>query len=204
VLQQIDTPQFLYDHPTNLFVAGFIGSPSMNLVGATLSRDDGSLTAEFGGDRIAVPDDVLGMRPDIKGYEGKEVVLGIRPEDMEDASLVPEAPADHRIRSEVILREALGADVLAHFMIKAPTVITEDVKELAHDVGAEALEAVERGAQAGESEFMARLNPRTSAAKGEQIELVIDVHRMHFFDPETGEGIYGGKDSPQPSGEVSA
>jgi multiple sugar transport system ATP-binding protein len=204
VLQQIDTPQFLYDHPTNLFVAGFIGSPSMNLVGATLSRDDGTLTAEFGGDKIAIPDDVLGMRPDLKGYEGKEVVLGIRPEDMEDASLVPEAPAEHRIRSEVILREALGADVLAHFMIKAPTVITEDVKELAHDVGAEALEAVERGAQAGESEFMARLNPRTSAAKGEQIELVIDVHRMHYFDQETGEGIYGGKDSPQPSGDVSA
>jgi multiple sugar transport system ATP-binding protein len=203
-LQQIDTPQFLYDHPTNLFVAGFIGSPSMNMVGATLSRDDGSLTAEFGGDKIAIPDDVLGMRPDLKGYEGKEVVLGIRPEDMEDASLVPEAPAEHRIRSEVILREALGADVLAHFTIKAPTVITEDVKELAHDVGAEALEAVERGAQAGESEFMARLNPRTKAAKGEQIELVIDVHRMHYFDQETGEGIYGGKDSPQPTSEVPA
>jgi multiple sugar transport system ATP-binding protein len=203
-LQQIDTPQFLYDHPTNLFVAGFIGSPSMNMVGATLSRDDGSLMAEFGGDKIAVPDDVLGLRPDVKGYEGREVVLGIRPEDMEDASLVPEAPPEHRIRSEVILREALGADVLAHFMVKAPTVITEDVKELAHDVGAEALEAVERGAQAGETEFMARLNPRTRAAKGDEIELVIDVHRMHFFDPDTGGGIYGGKDAPQPTGEIPA
>ena len=72
----------------------------------------------------------------------------------------------------MVLREALGADVLVHFMVKAPAVITEDVKELAHDVGAEALEAVERGAQAGETEFMARLNPRTKAAKGDEIELV--------------------------------
>ena len=200
VLQQIDTPQFLYDHPANLFVAGFIGSPSMNMVGASLARSNGSLTAEFGGYRLAVPDEVLGQRPDLKGYEGKEVVLGIRPEDMEDAALVPDAPADRRIRSAVVLREALGADVLAHFMIKAPTVMTEDVKELAHDVGAEAVEAVERGAAAGESEFMARLNPRTHATKGEEIEFVVDVNRMHFFDPDSGEGIYGGEEAPQPEG----
>ena len=196
VLQQIDTPQFLYDHPANLFVAGFIGSPSMNMVGAMLARTNGSLTAEFGGYRLAVPDEVFGARPDLKAYEGREIVLGIRPEDMEDASLVPDAPADRRIRSGVVLREALGADVLAHFMVKAPTVMTEDVKELAHDVGAEAVEAVERSAVAGESEFMARLNPRTHATQGEEIELVVDVTRMHFFDPETGEGIYGGEEAP--------
>ena len=201
VLQQIDTPQFLYDHPANLFVAGFIGSPSMNMVGATLARGDGGrLTAEFGGYRLAIPEEVFGERPDLKGYEGKEVVLGIRPEDMEDASLVPEAPTDQRIRAGVILREALGADVLAHFMVKAPVVLTEDVKELAHDVGAEAVEAVERGAQAGESEFMARLNPRTKAKKGEEIALVVDVNRMHYFDADTGQGIYGGDDAPRSSG----
>src|SRR5262245_58744856 len=200
VLQQIDTPQFLYDHPANLFVAGFIGSPSMNMVGATLARTDGTLTAEFGGYRLTLPEEVLGERPDLRGYEGKEVVLGIRPEDMEDASLVPEAPTDQRIRAGVILREALGADVLAHFMVKAPTVMTEDVRELAHDVGAEAVEAVERGAQSGESEFMARLNPRTKATQGEEIELVVDVNRMHYFDADTGEGIYGGDEAPRSSG----
>jgi multiple sugar transport system ATP-binding protein len=204
VLQQIDTPQFLYDHPANLFVAGFIGSPSMNMVGATLARTNGSVTAEFGGYRLAVPDEVLGTRPDLKGYEGKEVVLGIRPEDMEDAALVPDAPADRRIRSAVVLREALGADVLAHFMVKAPAVMTEDVKELAVDVGAEAVEAVERGAVTGESEFMARLNPRTRATQGEEIEFVVDVGRMHFFDPDSGQGIYGGEEAPQPEGVEQA
>jgi multiple sugar transport system ATP-binding protein len=193
ILQQIDTPQYLYDHPANLFVAGFIGSPSMNIVGATLARKDGSLNAEFGGYRLAVPDEVVGQRPALRGYEGREVVLGIRPEDMEDASIVSDAPSDRRIRSAVVLREALGADVLAHFMVKAPVVMTEDVKDLAHDVGAEAVEAVERGIATGESEFMARLNPRTRATQGEEIELVVDVTRMHFFDPDTGEGIYDGQ-----------
>jgi multiple sugar transport system ATP-binding protein len=112
---------------------------------------------------------------------------------MEDASIVSDAPADRRIRSAVVLREALGADVLAHFIVKAPVVMTEDVKDLAHDVGAEAVEAVERGIATGESEFMARLNPRTRATQGEEIELVVDVTRMHFFDPDTGEGIYDGQ-----------
>jgi multiple sugar transport system ATP-binding protein len=191
MLQQVDTPQYLYDHPQNLFVAGFIGSPAMNMVEASLARPNGTATVEFGGIRLAIPDDVFGTRPELKDYEGRQVILGIRPEDMEDSSLVSEAPADRRIRSEVILREALGADVLAHFMIKAPVVMTEDVRELAHDVGQEAVEAVEQGAAAGESTFMARLNPRTTATKGSPIELVVDVHRLHFFDPDTGLGIYG-------------
>jgi multiple sugar transport system ATP-binding protein len=81
-------------------------------------------------------------------------------------------------------------------MIKAPAVITEDTKELAGDVGEEALEAAEKGAMAGESEFLARLNPRTSVEKGQPIELVVDVHRLHFFDPETGQGIYDGGTEP--------
>ena len=200
VLQQVDAPQHLYDHPSNLFVAGFIGSPAMNMVEATLAGSDGSHTIEFGGYRLAVPDDVLGTRPALKGYEGKPVIVGIRPEDMEDAEMEPDAPADHRISSAVILREALGADVLVHFMIKAPAVLTEDAKELAHDVGAEAVEAVERGAMAGESEFLARLNPRTKIRKGQPIELVVDVQRLHFFDPETGHGIYGGDGEPNGSG----
>jgi multiple sugar transport system ATP-binding protein len=197
VLQQVDAPQFLYDHPNNLFVAGFIGSPAMNLVEATLARSNGSATVEFGGYRLAVPDQVLSTRPDLRGYEGKSVIVGVRPEDIEDAALVSDAPADHRIKSSVFLREALGADVLVHFMIKAPTVVTEDTKELASDVGHRDLDAA--GAIPQESEFLARLNPRTDAAEGEAVELVVDVHRFHFFDPETGAGIYGGDREPAAS-----
>jgi multiple sugar transport system ATP-binding protein len=194
VLQQVDTPQHLYDHPRNLFVAGFIGSPAMNIVEATLSRSNGSGAVEFGGLHLGIPPEVFAARPDLQDYDGKQVIVGLRPEDMEDASLVSEAPEDRRIRSEVILREALGADVLAHFRVMAPAVATEDARELAHDVGQEALQAVEEGARAGETTFLARLNPRTTIGAGQPIELVVDVGRLHFFDPETGLGIYGADD----------
>ena len=157
-----------------------------------MTRSNGSAAVEFGGVRLSLPDEVLAERPALKGFDGRQVIVGIRPEDMEDATLVSEAPAERRIRSTVLLREALGADVLVHFKIQAPTVTTEDAKELAGDVGQEALEAVERAAQAGESTFLARLNPRTAVRKGEPIELVVDVHRLHFFDPEGGLGLYGG------------
>jgi multiple sugar transport system ATP-binding protein len=190
VLQQVDTPQFLYDHPSNLFVAGFIGSPAMNMVEAAVARSDGTATVEFGGFRLGIPEEVFAERPALRAFEGGRVILGIRPEDMEDARLVSDAPSDRRIRSNVLLREALGADVLAHIRVQAPAVMTEDVRELAHDVGQEALEAVEHRVAAGESSFIARLNPRTTARKGEPIELVVDVQRLHFFDPETGRGIY--------------
>ncbi len=203
VLQQVDAPQYLYDHPSNLFVAGFIGSPSMNMVEADLSRSNGALAVEFGDFTLEVPASVLSARPALKGYEGKPVVVGIRPEDMEDASLVADAPAGRRVRSQVILREALGADVLVHFGVNARPAMTEDTKELAKDVGTDVLEAVERGAERGEWIFLARLNPRTSAEKGKPIELVVDSERMHFFDLESGAGIYGGDDDPQPAATSS-
>jgi multiple sugar transport system ATP-binding protein len=193
ILQQVDTPQFLYDHPQNLFVAGFIGSPAMNMVEATLERENGSVTVEFGGLRLNVPDALFASRPGLERFMGTRVVLGLRPEDIEDASLVPDAPQDRRIHSVVDLSESLGADVVVHFTVHAPVVITEDVKELAHDVGQEVLKAVEQRAEEGTSEFLARLSPRTTATKGEPIELVVDVSRLHFFDPETGLGIYDGE-----------
>jgi multiple sugar transport system ATP-binding protein len=194
MLQQVDTPQFLYDHPSNLFVAGFIGSPAMNMVEAGLTRSDAGGAVEFAGFRLGIPDRVFADRPGLRAYEGKPVIVGIRPEDMEDASLVADAPADHRMRSEVVLREALGADVVAHIKVRAPAVMTEDVRELAHDVGQEAVAAVEQEARSGESTFLARLNPRTTATEGEAIEIVVDVNRLHFFDPATGIGVYGEAD----------
>jgi multiple sugar transport system ATP-binding protein len=192
VLQQADTPQFLYDHPRNLFVAGFIGSPAMNMVEADLIRSDGAMFVEYGGARLEVPAKVVDARPDLKAFEGRRVIVGIRPEDMEDASVASDAPPSRRFRSTVILREALGADVLIHFHVAAPPVLTEDARELAGDVGQEALQAVEQLSRAGESTFLARLSPRTGAREGTEIELVVDVDRFHFFDPESGLGIYGG------------
>ncbi len=114
----------------------------------------------------------------------------MRPEDLEDAALVADAPADRRLSSTVVLREALGSDVVIHFKVQAPAVLTQDAKELAVDVGVEAVQSVEQAAQAGESFFLARLNPRTQAREREPIELVVDTGRMHYFDPDSGLGIY--------------
>ncbi|HYZ11218.1 MAG TPA: sn-glycerol-3-phosphate ABC transporter ATP-binding protein UgpC [Actinomycetota bacterium] len=192
VLQQADTPQFLYDHPRNLFVAGFIGSPAMNMVDAELSRSNGSARVEFGGLRLEIPDQVLSERPDLQRYVGKPVILGIRPEDMEDTTLASDAPAERRIRATVSLREDLGAEVLVHFAVSAPPVLTDDTRELADDIGQEILQTTEASAASGTSIFLARLSPSTKAREGDPIELVVDINRLHFFDPQTGQGIYGG------------
>ncbi|HET6967915.1 MAG TPA: sn-glycerol-3-phosphate ABC transporter ATP-binding protein UgpC [Ornithinibacter sp.] len=189
VLQQVDTPQTLYERPVNLFVAGFIGSPAMNLVEAGLGPRDGGLEVELGGFRLPVPPEVLHERSALAAYAGRKVILGIRPEDMEDASLVSEAPVERRIAATVELREALGSDVLVHFPIEAPPAATEDLAELAvatGHVGSEAeLHTAER------TNAIARLNPRTRAANGERIELEVDTRRLHFFDPDDGSAIYG-------------
>ena len=191
VLQQVDTPQTLYERPVNLFVAGFIGSPAMNLVDATLDADGDGLVVKVAQFRLPVPAEVVAGRPRLRSFVGRTVVLGIRPEDMEDAALVSDAPADRRIRAEVELRESLGSDVVVHFRIAAPPALTEDAKELASEISIEALERVQQQAQGGESVAVARLNPRTTATKAEMIELVVDIHRLHFFDPADGSAIDG-------------
>jgi multiple sugar transport system ATP-binding protein len=195
MLQQVDTPQTLYDHPANLFVAGFIGSPAMNMVEAELSSENGAMFIGFGGFRLRLDDRLIAARPALKTYQGKNVVLGIRPEDMEDAELAADAPRDRRISAKVDLREALGSQVLVHFTVSAPLVLTEDTKELASDVGTEALESLEEQAKKDKSTFVAQLDPRTRISEGEQVELVVDTGRLHFFDPDTGLGIYGNEGS---------
>ena len=190
VLQQADTPQTLYEKPKNLFVAGFIGSPAMNLMEGTLARSNGSLAVAVGGFTLPLAPDAISTRPRLESFQGRKVIVGIRPEDMEDASLARDIPAGARITSTVDLREALGSDVVVHFKVKAPPPITEDVKELASDVGQEALDLVKTKAAEGESNVVARLDPRTGATEGERIELAVDTGRMHFFDPEDGSGIY--------------
>jgi multiple sugar transport system ATP-binding protein len=190
VLQQVDTPQTLYEKPVNLFVAGFIGSPAMNLLEASLGSHDGSLAVELGGFRLPVPAEVLAERPGLAAFRDRKIILGIRPEDMEDASLVSEAPPERRIAATVELREALGSDVLVHVPIDAPPAATEDVVELAVDAGRPDLEAV-RQAGAEITNVIARLNPRTLARNGERIELEVDTRRLHFFDPDDGSAIYG-------------
>jgi multiple sugar transport system ATP-binding protein len=190
LLQQVDTSQNLYEHPTNLFVAGFIGSPAMNMVEVDLSRSDGTLYAEFANNRLRLDDSLIQTRPGLLQFVGRRVVMGIRPEDMEDAALLGGAPSDQKLTASVDLLEALGSEVLIHFAVNAPAVLTDDAKELAADVGVEHLARLEKDAQTGRSMFVASLDPKTRAKKGGEVVLLVDTARSHFFDPDTGLGIY--------------
>ena len=192
VLQQVDRPQVLYENPANLFVAGFIGSPSMNLVEATVTADDdGGLAIGLGEQRLAIPDEVLAARPALRGYEGKPIVLGIRPEDMEDAELMADAPTDRRLTSTVELVEALGSDLLVHFAVDAPPAATEDVRELASDIDPVATADAPVVGDAHRARVIARLSPRARVTPAATVELVVDTHRLHFFDPDDGSVVTG-------------
>ena len=187
MLQQVAAPQVLYDRPDNVFVAGFIGSPAMNLFQGTFSQPeaDGPLQLEVGTQQLTVGPGLLTRRPDVRRYLDRSVIVGIRPEDMADASLTR---ADHGsvLQATADLVEAMGSDVLVHFAVDAPQVVTEDTKELARDLGEDAK------TEAGSGTVMiARFSPRTGARVGAQVTVAVDTERLHVFDPETGESVWG-------------
>ena len=187
-LQQVAHPQELYDRPVNLFVGGFIGSPAMNMVEATLHRANGGLSAELGSQRVALGEETLSARPALRAFEGRTVILGIRPEDLEDAALESDAPDDRRLRGKVELREALGAEIMVHFTVDATPALTEDVRELAQDVGDE--RAVQQDAAVSETTMVGRFGARSEVEEGETADVVVDTRALHFFDPDTSSGIY--------------
>jgi multiple sugar transport system ATP-binding protein len=187
-LQQVAEPQVLYDHPTNLFVAGFIGSPAMNLLQGTLiGGEDGDLELDLGSQKLQIDRAVLNQRPALRDYFGRKVVAGIRPEDMEDAALVTGADGT-RLQSTADLVEAMGSDVLVHFVVDAPQVVTDDTKELARDVGTDVLGALEARPH---TDMVARFSPRTRVRVGEPVTVQISIDRLHYFDPDSGLSIWG-------------
>jgi multiple sugar transport system ATP-binding protein len=192
-LQQVASPQELYDRPVNLFVGGFIGSPAMNMLEAGLERSDGELQATIGDQRIGLDEELLSERPRLLQFEGRQVIVGIRPEDLEDAALAPDVPAERCIRGSVELREALGSEVLAHFTIDARQALTEDVRELAADL--EAPDARLGEAEGGEAKLVGSFGPRSEIREGEPAEIAIDTRNLHFFDPESSLGIYAERDT---------
>ena len=183
-LQQVATPQELYDHPVNLFVGGFIGSPAMNVIEATLERNNGQLAADFGKQSLGLSDEVEAQRPALKDFEGRKVVVGIRPEHLEDASLALNGNRP-TLLGNVVLREALGSEIVLHFVVDARPAVTEEVLELAEDVGTELPEA------AHETTLVGRFDAHSRLKEGEAANVAVDTTELHFFDPETGLGIYG-------------
>jgi multiple sugar transport system ATP-binding protein len=190
-LQQVAAPQELYDKPDNLFVGGFIGSPAMNLVEAKLERANGGLAAVAGGERIVLGQETLSARPALKDYEGQEVILGIRPEDLEDAALAADASSDRQLSGEVELTEALGSEVMVHFSIDARPAVTDEVRELQKDAGG-GEQPDEAPHPDGRTTLVGRFGARSRARKGEPVRVSVDTRALHFFDPNTGLGIYDG------------
>ncbi|MDQ6874387.1 MAG: sn-glycerol-3-phosphate ABC transporter ATP-binding protein UgpC [Actinomycetota bacterium] len=186
LLQQVDSPQELYDRPVNLFVGGFIGSPAMNMVlGRFDEPADGALQLHLGDQSLTVDQALLARRPALRSFLGRDVVVGIRPEDMEDASLL-DGDSGNCFDCNADLVEAMGSDVLVHFAIDAPGVVTEDTKELAKDAGND----LAPGSHTQGSRLVARVSPRSTITEGQRIRLRVDTERLHVFDPESGLSIW--------------
>jgi len=194
-LQQVAPPQELYERPVNLFVGGFIGSPAMNLAEATIVRDNGRLAVEIGEHTLTLSPELVAFRPKLESYVDKRVVVGIRPENLEDAALEPDTPDDQRLRGVVVLREPLGSEIVAHFTVDAPPALTEDVRELARDVGQES--AVKTAVAEGEHEtvMVGRFGPRSRIKSGDAVDVAVETGALHFFDLDSGLGIYGNTDN---------
>jgi multiple sugar transport system ATP-binding protein len=187
-LQQVAVPNQLYDRPRNLFVAEFIGSPAMNLVIADVSRENGSVWVSFGPHRLSLEQATVEKHPGLAAYDGRQVVLGIRPEDIEDAAVKRETRPDRTLSVVCDIREDMGSEVYVHFNVPAEAVTTREVVEalvLEDAEDEEARMAAER-ARGGGVDFVARLDRTTEARERHPLELDVDVARLHFFDAETG------------------
>ena len=178
-LQQIAAPRELYDHPRNLFVAGFIGSPAMNFVYATASADGAPVTLDFGGHSLAVEPGAL---PDgLAGRAGQEIVVGVRPEAFEIRSAAGAGGSAMTVSASLV--EQLGSEAYVHFQVPVRPVVTADIEALLAEEGTDA------AALGDETKFTARINPDHAPRVGESVELVVDTTKLHFFDPETGDAL---------------
>ncbi len=187
LLQQVDTPKNLFDHPVNLFVAAFIGSPAMNLVLARLTAEGDQATVSFGGHQLAIPPSAVARRPDLASYINREIILGIRPSDFEDARLAEASWA--RLPVITSVTEELGSEVHVIFEVDAPPVEHKDAVAAADEPADE--ETIPLAA--GKSMWTARVSARSRVQPGDRLELAVDTSSLHFFDPASGLALAAAK-----------
>ncbi|HEY1918212.1 MAG TPA: sn-glycerol-3-phosphate ABC transporter ATP-binding protein UgpC [Streptosporangiaceae bacterium] len=185
-LQQVDTPQTMFDSPVNLFVAGFIGSPSMNFATAQLVRDDGPAVT-FAGYKLPFPESVVEGKPGLDAYFGREVIVGVRPSDFEDAKLAETGYSWAKMSVNAGVTEKLGSEIHVIFTIDAPPVEHASIAEAAK--GEEGEDEAAVALAGGKSLWTARVAARSSASPGTPIELAVDSCNLHFFDPVSGLAI---------------
>lgn len=177
-LQQVDTPQNLYDRPANIFVAAFIGSPSMNLYDATLhvSGDGGSIA--LGSQTLTLTPESLAAHPGLRGYDDKQLVIGIRPEDFEDAAKANGVRDGALLRGKVTLLEALGSEIMVHFDLDVGRVDAGDP------------DAVDSAVAHAASNAVGRFHPRSQVRFGEVVDIAVSIENLHFFDRDTRLAIW--------------
>ncbi len=176
-LQQVATPQGLYERPANEFVAGFIGSPSINMVEARLTREDGRFKVAFGEHELPLEDALVRSHSGIEQYVGQTVLFGIRPEDLDDASLEPDTPRERVLETTCDYTEPLGAEVLVYFTVSAPQIVT--------GVAVDADPALQPSTARSVARLVARVDPKTTITEGSKVALAVDTSRLYFFDPKT-------------------
>ena len=186
-LQQCDQPQVLYNNPANLFVAAFIGSPAMNMGTAPVTVRGDEVAVRIAGVDLRIDPERLADRPGLRKYNSKNVIVGIRSEDIYPAAIVPNMPADQAIKVHVLLTEALGSEIVVRFVIDVPVAVTEDTKLLEKDAGLD--DAGHMGSPKDATAWVAAFGPRAPVRAGDNIEIAIQTKRMHFFDPDTSLAI---------------
>jgi multiple sugar transport system ATP-binding protein len=191
VLQQVDTPMRLYNAPANLFVASFIGSPSMNLFEAQLEQRGGHLVAQVGDQFLRLAPESLADPGDLQRYVGRKLALGIRPEHLEDAAVATGAPSERLLHATVKTVEALGAELIAHLEIAGRPVLTDEVKEVAADLDDTVIRELEAESRDAKLPLVGRFDVASRARSDQPIEVVVDTSRMHYFDIDTGAAIGG-------------
>ena len=188
-LQQVDIPQHLYESPVNLFVASFMGSPSMNFMQAKLEQKGEELVCHIGEQQLSVPGEVTAVRPQLRSYEGRTLGVGVRSEHVQDAAVQTGAPAECRLRGEVVTTESLGSDLLAYVEIEADPVVTAEVIEVAADIDAAAADGLVEEAARRRTPIVGRFDIRSRARVGAAVEIVVNTQHLHFFDLDTGLAI---------------
>ena len=181
-LQQVAPPSELFYNPKNLFVAGFIGSPAMNMVNGHLESRDGSVYAVFGPHAVAVDPKAVERHTGLEAYMNRDIVIGIRPGDFEDARIVG-ADAARTMEVTVDVVEVLGSETFVHYQVPVAPVITPEIEELLADTGADA------ASLGTETKFASRVSSDVVVNPGSKVNLVVDSIKFHFFDPDTGDRI---------------
>jgi multiple sugar transport system ATP-binding protein len=192
-LQQAAPPQELYDRPANLFVAGFIGSPSMNFVEGTIDSANGALGVSFGAERLAIDADERRRHPRLEALARRKVIVGLRPEHLEDAALASDAPADRRFDAVVRLKEALGSEMIVHFQVEAAPAVLPELRELAEDVDEATflLGEIDQHRAIRQTAFVGRFAAGARIEEDAPAEIAVAPGALRFFDAETGEAFTG-------------